>query len=225
LSNTQGTFFVCRNFTEVEEYLNKIQLLQVNNVPLKNRLTYIIYYIKIQLFIFTERFHDGASYVIKEMASISRRIKDKHATKYYVVQYLSACVLFMAGNFRQAIIYLSTILNAKAEYVKGDVLVNAKILNLVVHYELNNYDHLSFILRTTKNFLTKQKRDYTVELMLIRFLKKAIAPGIPSPEQWEEFEIKLKSVLLNEKNHLSDFGFDYLSWVQRKKAGVVKALS
>ena len=67
--------------------------------------------------------------------------------------------------------------------------VLARIFNLIIHYELKNYDLLPSLIRSTNNFLEKRQRLYKVENVIIEFLLDRLSEANNSKEQSNLFKI------------------------------------
>ncbi|MGQ0826977.1 MAG: hypothetical protein ACT4ON_01150 [Bacteroidota bacterium] len=156
--------------------------------------------------------------IIKEMEAGLQQynipVISRHA-HYYNIAY----VYFILGNYRKALEPLSQILNEDEENTRLVIICVVRIFNLIVHYELNNEELLPYMLKSVSNFLSKRKRMFKVETVLINFFKKKL-PAAQNRKETEKVFIELKKELINvmkdpfEANILEYF--DLISWVESK---------
>jgi hypothetical protein len=94
----------------------------------------------------------------------------------------------------------------------------ARIRNLIVHYELGNFDLLEYAVSSARRFLAKQERIYKFEKLIINFVIKAMKCSTENSRQ--EYYVKLKNDLKAladdrfEKSALEHF--DIISWLESK---------
>lgn len=103
----------------------------------------------------------------------------------------------------------------------GDVAVYARIINLLIHYELGDTDVLEHHLRSTFRFLHRRRRMYRIESALLHFIRHL--PLVYDPEVLRELFIDLRAELRClstdplEWGALEYFAFD--AWLTSKIEG------
>lgn len=103
----------------------------------------------------------------------------------------------------------------------GDVAVYARIINLLIHYELGDTDVLEHHLRSTFRFLHRRQRMYRIESALLHFIRQL--PLVYNPELLRELFIDLRKTLRClssdplESGALEYFAFD--AWLTSKIEG------
>lgn len=132
----------------------------------------------------------------------------------------SFCI--MDGDFETALKYNNLILNDPQLSFKGDVVNLAKLCLLLIHFELENFDLLEYLIDSTSRFFKSRPHFLPAEQALLKFFKKAIASNEDElREAYEELIFHLKKTLKNpaESNLLEMF--DFISWaessMQKKK--------
>ena len=129
--------------------------------------------------------------------------------------YFLAYVYFGAGKYQEALFLLNTILNEKNEY--PGITENAVILNMIVHYELKNYELLEYLIKSTYRILRRQETLNEFELELIRFFKKSVNT-VSAKELTGIFkETKDRIAKLKDKKYAEYFDFD--TWLEYKISG------
>jgi hypothetical protein len=94
----------------------------------------------------------------------------------------------------------------------------SRILQLILHYEMDNTELVNSLLRSTYRYLSKRKRIYEFEEVMLGSMKKIIQTG--GGEKTKEIFTDLKTELEKIKSdpykkHAMDH-FDYISWLDEK---------
>lgn len=98
-----------------------------------------------------------------------KKIEKHHLITFY---YLIAYLLFLNGQYDQALRWNNLILNEPKEDVVKEIFYFARILNLLIHFELDNHTLLESLLLSTPKYLKARRSIYTTEKTLFRFLGK-----------------------------------------------------
>ena len=135
---------------------------------------------------------------------------DKYSCIYYM-----AYAYWGAGNYQESLFWLNKILNEKKEYT--EITESALILNMIVHFELKNYELLEYLIKSVYRRLRKQKSLNEFQQELIRFFKKT-AEAVSEKESRNIFKEAKKRIA-----NLKDSGYaEYLdidSWLESKITG------
>lgn len=139
---------------------------------------------------------------------------DRH--RILVFYYKIACLYFGSGDYEKTIDYLNKIINWKVD-LRTDLQCYSRLLHLIAHYELGNFDLLEYLTKSVYRFMAKMESLSLVEEEIFRFLRKAfrLAPGQLRPE-FERLLVKLKAY---EKSRFETRAFMYLdiiSWLESK---------
>lgn len=135
-----------------------------------------------------------------------------------LLTYNKAYSYFGIGDFKKALLYLNEVLNDNEQNLRQDIYSFARLFNLVIHYELGNYDFLEYVIKSTNRYLNKQDRNYEIENACIKQIRKLSK----TPVEVNRIEIfdKLNediSALLNDHHErvvLEYFNID--AWVKSK---------
>jgi hypothetical protein len=91
-------------------------------------------------------------------------------------------------------------------------------LNLIIHFELENYDYLEYVIKSTNRYLSKYEKDYKIEDVLIKNIRK-LSKSPNQIVQIEIFEGMKKEVEKLLKDHheqvLLEY-FDINAWINSK---------
>jgi len=121
-----------------------------------------------------------------------KKIEKHHRITFY---YLIAYLLFLNGRFDQALKWNNLIINETKEDVVKEIFYFARILNLLIHYELENFTLLETLLLSTPKYLKSRRTIYATEKTLFRFLGKLL----------NEIDKLKKQKLINDfRNNIED---------------------
>lgn len=98
---------------------------------------------------------------------------------YYKFAYL----YFASGQYDQALDYLNDIILLKHGYLREDLHHNARLLQLICHFELGNYDLLHYLIPAVQRAFGKAKDVSKVQRLTLQWLKKLaeLPPGQTKP--------------------------------------------
>jgi tetratricopeptide (TPR) repeat protein len=95
---------------------------------------------------------------------------DRH--RVLVFYYKIASLYFGSGDFDKSIDYLNKIINWKVD-LRTDLQCYARLLHLIAHYELGNFDLLEYLLKSVYRFMYKMQNLSTVEEKIFGFLRSS----------------------------------------------------
>lgn len=140
---------------------------------------------------------------------------DKH--RILVFYYKIACLYFGSGDNDHAIEYLNKIINLQVGNLRADIQCFARILHLIAHYELKNYDITGYLLKSVYQFLAKNKDLSLVLKEVLQFLKKS--EKLSAREIRPAFHAlkgRLEIIAQNPYERRSFLYLDIISWLESK---------
>lgn len=152
-----------------------------------------------------------------------KKYKEKIQSRYFLTAYYRfAYVHFCSGNLSEALAYVNKINNEMDESDRPDVFSQTKLLNLIIHYELGNFNLLRYLIKSTREFLKRRDRLYQTEEILLRFFQKVAKP-MSNKERIHLFQIlkeQLAQVWENKLEKRALRYFDLEAWIESKMTGV-----
>ncbi len=135
-----------------------------------------------------------------------------------LLSYNKAYSYFGIGDYKSALHYLNEVLNDNEQNLRQDIYSFSRVFNLVIHSELENYDFLEYVVKSTNRYLSKQDRDYEIENVCIKHIRKLAKTHI-KVNQLEIFEAMNEEIgellkLQNERTILEYFNI--AAWVESK---------
>ena len=119
-----------------------------------------------------------------------KKIERHHRITFF---YLTAYLLFLNRRYEQALQWNNYIINDSKEDVVKEIFYFARVLNLLIHYELGNYDLLESLLSSTPKYLKSRRPLYATEKNLFRLLSRLLKTIDRSEKQTLISNLKMKS--------------------------------
>jgi len=137
----------------------------------------------------------------------------------FSVSYTMAYTYFGVKKYTSCLPWLNNILNEpSANVIREDLQSFARILNLIVHYELGNKNLLEYLVISTYRFLYRRERLHVVEALVLDFIRKS--SGIKTNEDMIRlFAIFRKELLKINKNSYDQKAlsyFNFVAWLESK---------
>ena len=157
--------------------------------------------------------------VLQGMEDLGTRLNKEYEIEFW---YNLAVVHFGAGEVNKSLFWLNKVLNDPEPTLRQDIFAYARLFNLVVHYELGNYDLLEYIVRSTHRFLSKRHRALEVENALIDHIKKLARATQPSVKRdlFKSLHDELVRLFKDPNQSLVLKYFDFLCWARSKMDGI-----
>lgn len=142
---------------------------------------------------------------------------DKHST--LIFYYKIASLYVGAGMYSQAVKWLNNIINIPNADIREDLHCFARMLNLICHYELGNFDVINYYIRSTYRFLFKKDDLHQFQKYILGFLRTLTR--IPSNDELRDKFVKLKAQLIpltqSRYEKRAFVYFDIISWLESKE--------
>ena len=211
-----------KRYQEAQEYLDKL-----NNLSKISAFNHI----DVELVLFTNRvmsellmYNRQGEYtlavnsldkIIKELDNKKSKINKE---KDILFGYLIAYIFFGNGQYKDALQWINRVLNENENTLRQDVYAYARIFNLIIHLELENYDLLEYIIKSTQRFLNKKPGDFKAELKLVDYIKK-LSKNITDDQRLEIYKEMLTNfddLFEDEDDRIVLNYIDFKSWVRSK---------
>lgn len=157
--------------------------------------------------------------LIDEINKQTTLYKDKLSKEQEILfLYNKAYSYFGIGDFKKSLSYIIEVLNDNEQNLRQDIYSFSRLLNLIIHFELQNYDYLEYVIKSTNRYLSKYEKDYQIEDVLIKNIKK-LAKASNTVVQLEIFEAMKKDIDKLLKNHHEKVLLGYFNinaWVKSK---------
>jgi hypothetical protein len=213
--------FGVRNAKKLEEAIEQFEKFSHRKVVKENDINSILVFVYLATSKINRHFLEGSfTEGLKLVPYIENKLKeyelfmDRH--RVLVFYYKIACLYFGAGKNEKTIDYLNKIINWKVD-LRTDLQCYARLLHLIAHYELGNFDLLEYLTKSVYRFMAKMESLSAVEEEIFHFLRRSFRIGAHALKP--EFEKLLEKLKDYEHNHFETRTFSYLdviSWLESK---------
>jgi tetratricopeptide (TPR) repeat protein len=211
---------------KIKEAEHAFKLLRKVLLPLPSRQhkIFVAYDNMMALYLTAGLFREGLVYadMAREQLQLfeNRLFASNKVSLYHDMFY----IYFGCRKYEQALEWLNKLLNETTLGVREDIQVTARLTNLILHYELGNYDLLPYLLRRTYSFMLKRKRLHKLEKIVLQFLGKLLHSNPHVKKEINALFTEIKNALEklmrdpDEAMVLTEY-FDYISWLESKISG------
>lgn len=221
MHNLLTAHFTLRNYSKFEKDLNHFEEFAGSDIVKQNDNNRIQVFVYLYIAKINQHFLDGTFKeglllvpIIEEKLNEFQLHLDRH--RILVFYYKIASLYFGAGEFGSSVDYLNKIINLKVD-LRNDLQCYARLLHLIAHYELGNFDLMEYLVKSVYRFMAKMENLSLVEEEMFKFIRKSfhLSPKKLKPE----FENLLNKLKQFEKSRFETRAFVYLdiiSWLESK---------
>ncbi|MCB0380555.1 MAG: hypothetical protein KDD24_04810, partial [Flavobacteriales bacterium] len=121
-------------------------------------------------------------------------------------------------EYKLALKYNNIVLNSNDNILRQDVFTFARLVNLIIHFELGNFDLLEYTIKSAKRFVTKNQRNYQFETVFLKNIKKMVRAKSPEDtvRLFTQFRMDILKVLEDPYEKTANRYFDFLTWIDSK---------
>ncbi|MES2567443.1 MAG: hypothetical protein V4565_11280 [Bacteroidota bacterium] len=124
------------------------------------------------------------------------------------------------GNYEKAQHYITLILNEGNNLLREDLQSFARIINIGLHYELNNFKQLGYIISTIKTYYKTQISFFKTEKLILSYFEKLSELKIKNKTNEKEiflsFKKDLEEVMKDPHEKNVSFYFDIEVYIESK---------
>ena len=157
---------------EALQTIHKLRNLSTKSVSAKANIVASSYNLEIDLYLSLGQFREGIRNLLQLQEDFTAYFNHVDVQQRLSLYYNLAYLYFGANEFSQALDWTNVLLNDPELKHREDIHSFARILNLIIHYELGNDNLLEYIVKSTYRFLSKRKRLFKVESIILQFLNK-----------------------------------------------------
>src|ERR671912_590174 len=221
MHNLMNAHFVLRNYRKFDADLKKYELFgETDRVQDHDnfRIQTFIYITtaKINQHFMLGTFKEGLSLVPSIIEKLNEYALFLDSHRIMVLNYKIAMLYFGSGDYETCIDYLQKIINDNVE-LRNDLQCYARLLHLMAHYELKNYELMEYLTKSVYRFMSKMENLTVVEEEMFKFLRNSF--HVSRHKLKEELQKFLEKTKALEKNRFETRSFAYLdviSWVESK---------
>ncbi len=224
MHNLLNAHFDLRNFRQLDIALRQFEKFSESEAAKQHdnfriQAFVYLYSAKINQHSICGTFSEGLSLVphIEEKLDEYALFIDRH--RVLVIKYKIATLYFGHGDYGTSIDYLQDIINNTVD-LRKDLQCYARLVHLLAHYELGNYEIIEYLIKSVYRFMAKMQNLTVIEEEMFKFLRRSF--HVSRKKMQPEFEKFLRRIKKFEKNRFETRSFAYLdiiSWVESKVYG------
>ncbi|MEO8211388.1 MAG: hypothetical protein ABI840_12585 [bacterium] len=203
-------------FNESENLIEKYKRL-IKKSELKDIDTILVFYIiTMTRAIFREEKKPEITNTIEKfLIQYKGKITINH---YNYLYYLLAKYFFVIGKFDDSLRLVNLLFEIRSLKFTIHIEPYARMLNLLIHYELGNYKLLHYLIPSNVKYLKSKNKLFKVESTVLNFFKKVNRQHANEDILKSFLLLKEELVILkNDKYERNAFVyFDFLNWVNKK---------
>lgn len=214
--------YITLEINKLNDYKKNMHILKneisskelINNPSLKNYLSVRVYLLEINYFFKIEDFKNCINiYHENENINANLSISEK-----FIVWNLISQSYFNLKNFNLALEYLNKILNHPDAETRYNFYSAARIFNLIIHYELQNFDLIEYLIIRDYKYFYKKKKLFKFEKLFFRFIKNLMNVNNQSQlfEEFKNLEFNLQKIADSKPDSTILKYFDFLKWLRDK---------
>lgn len=196
LNNYLNKCFELNRLEEFPPLLQKMRAMNAKTVKIRVLIFQNASYLEILYHLARQHYKEVIDLVPKIEKGLktyaSNITKSRQLTFYYNI----AIAYFLEKKYADALEWINRILNEPKLEERQDIQALARIFQLVIHFELGNYDFVDALILSAKSYLIKKDKRNSAEFLIIKHLKEALYAN--KKEQFQLFT-RLSNELKEEK--------------------------
>jgi hypothetical protein len=205
----------CEVLSDFESYLDKNHAKLSENLQIVSFL--YLYHARINKYLMEGKFEDGlylVGEIDKNLEKFGNKIDDHRFLLFY---YKIGCLYFGCGDYKNSLKYLNKVIDYKNVTLREDLHCFARILSLIIHYELGDEDKLEYQVKSVYHFLGRMNDINEVQREIFSFLKRS--GGIYPQHVKSEFQqllVRFEELQDTPYEKRPFFYLDIISWLKSK---------
>ncbi|MBK8983886.1 MAG: hypothetical protein IPM38_16600 [Ignavibacteria bacterium] len=209
-----------KKFNEALKTITKIRSIKTGSSTLQARIFVTSYDTEINLYMKSGDFRKGEN-LVYEIDEGLKKLKHKiNKESKILFDYNIAYIYFGLKKYEEALKRINEIINDKDLNIREDIQCFARIMNLLVHFELGNYELIDYIMKSTKRYLSSKNKFNKFESITLTQIRKLINDKTTDKKyvyiEWKKELDKISENIL-EINAFEYF--DLISWIDSKLTG------
>ena len=220
LSNYTMSCGLLEKYEEVGLCLSKFKEIQTNTIDDKLKIHLLYYSYKFSLCVYTGNFTEGLK-AFEEHTEEAKQFEGnalERSSLYFYYFY----IYFGTGDYNTSLEYLNQWLSMPRGIERQDLQGMARMINLIVHYEMGNYLLLESLIRSTYRYLQRRERLLGYERSILQFLHDAqkIASPHDLPQTFHKLKDSLEILQQSPTESAMLRYFDIIAWLESKISGI-----
>ncbi|MCB0478368.1 MAG: hypothetical protein KDC84_09405 [Crocinitomicaceae bacterium] len=156
--------------------------------------------------------------IMDKNAAMEEELKDIiNKEKEINIYFNKAYAYFGVGEYKKALSIVNIMINDNEQMLRQDLYSFSRVLNIMIHFELENYDFLEYVTKSTSRYLGKQDKDFTIETVFVKMISKIMKKGEENKNEiLALLKKEMEELFQNKKERIILDYIDIESWVESK---------
>jgi len=207
-----------KKYDDALSTIKKLRNLETSSPVTQVRIFVTSYDTELNLYLQTGEFEKGIP-LVKEIEAGLNKFKDRVNKESKVLfGFNIAYLYFGTEDYENSLKWINEIINDKDIKIREDIQCFARILNILIHYELNNYDLIEYIVKSTKRYLSSKNSLNKFELITLNHIRKLINAKSANDKMFifNEWKKELNSISGDILEIKASEYLDVMSWIKSK---------
>lgn len=217
LNNYYLSCFFSKRYSRCAEVLEEMRSLPVRSLKEEEAVysRYLIF--RSGLYVVTGDFSAGAQFV-KQYSQIYERIRPIMKPSRNLTYVLSNFHNYFGNrNYKECLKWVSVLITPASAKLNREIYCHGIILNIMLHYELENYELLPYLIKSADRYFTSHKLKKPFETIMLRLFSGLTKAGGKESVLFRQAQAELEQAFHDDFYREVIVGyFDYPSWIESK---------
>jgi hypothetical protein len=175
LNHLKGTLNNLRwfgRYNEMQFYIDKMKALLVNESTGKDFIQNLVFLFESLTLTDQKKYTEALLHLEKQDQSWIQKISSLSFASRIEFVLQSATVYFWNKKYKKALKIIQPILNIGKPFLEMPLIKTIRFLNILIHYELEDFDYLESEIRSFERDLVKQSKLYKSEKIILKGIKQ-----------------------------------------------------
>jgi hypothetical protein len=163
-----------QKYDEMNYFLDSLKAIKLKSENLNEFIDQLIFQHKIARLIDLGEFKTGALLIDQHKYLINNSAKSAPPNFNASLNLLIAINFFGLQDYRPALQYVNSVSNLPHKYISDHIYILARIIKLILHFELGDEEFLQYEMRSAERKLKADKKLYKVEKLTLTFIRKSL---------------------------------------------------
>ena len=218
IGNKIGLYLSGKRWDEIPALIDKIRDVP-SKYKLKNesrftvRLWLRMFNVELEMYRDSRQLEKGITLIDEIQRFIEKRRKVIPVDYIMLFYYQFANIFFLKKDYLKSLRWLNEIINSNFGNTRDDIQSYTRILNLMVHFELNNIIVLRYAVDSCRRFLKKKRTEINSDKKLLNLFSKL---SHAYPEEYQAiFKKALAEIFPPDSTQTQDY-IDIKGWLEEK---------
>ena len=217
IGNKIGLYLSSKRWNEIPALIYKIREVpskyQLNESRFTVRLWLRTFNVELEMYRDSRQLEKGVALMEEIQQFIEKRRKAIPTDYILLLYYQFANILFLKKEYLKSLRWLNEIINPNFGNTKEDIQCYARILNLIVHFELNNIIVLRYAVDSCRRFLKKKRMNMGSDKKLLNLFSKL---SHAYPEEYQVIFKKAYAEIFPPSSRQTQDYIDIKGWLEEK---------